>query len=258
MQRTALRAAADAGRSAALSEGYAMSEITRRQFMAVALGGTAVVGVAGVAAHSEAGNTHQGAGPLSKGIDMKGTDVTPRLFTFVGGKAGAWSVVQVKAVVGDSLPEAERLDVVHGVVPLVPDGAKWVLRGVTSNVRYITRAEKNLLVAKQAELGRPEATRAALIPIKKSAAWWDLPQDERRRIFEESSHHVKTGLKYLPAIARRLHHCRDLGEAEPFDFLTWFDYAPEHAQAFEELVAELRATEEWKFVDREVDIRLGR
>ncbi len=181
-----------------------------------------------------------------------------RLFTFVGGKVGTWSVVQVKAVVGDPLAIAERLDVVHGPIPTVPDGAKWVLHGITSNVRYITSAEQDLLAAKQADLGRPKATRAALIPIKKNTAWWELPQDERRRIFEESSHHVKTGLKYLPAIARRLHHCRDLGETEPFDFLTWFDYAPEHAQAFEELVTELRATEEWKFVAREVDIRLAR
>lgn len=199
------------------------------------------------------GNTQKVAGPI-----QKGTEVNPRLFTLVGGKAGVWSIVQVQAVVGDPLPVAERLDVVHGAVPAVPDGAKWVLRGVTSNVRYITRAEQDLLVAKQTDLGRPEATRAALIPIKKNAAWWALPQDERRRIFEESSHHVKMGLEYLPVIARRLHHCRDVGETEPFDFLTLFDYAPEHAQAFEELVAELRATEEWKFVEREVDIRLAR
>ena len=129
---------------------------------------------------------------------------------------------------------------------------------VTSNVRYVARAEQRALLARQAALGRPEARRAALIPIKKSSAWWDLPQDERRRIFEESSHHIATGLKYLPAIARRLHHCRDLGDSEPFDFLTWFDYAPEHAQAFEDLVGELRVTEEWKFVEREVDIRLAR
>jgi hypothetical protein len=26
-------------------------------------------------------------------------------------------------------------------------------------------------------------------------------------------------------VARRLHHCRDLGESEPFDFLTWFEYS---------------------------------
>jgi len=105
-------------------------------------------------------------------------------------------------------------------------------------------------------LGRPAATLAALIPIKKSARWWELAQDERRAIFEETSQHTAIGLEYLPAIARRLHHSRDLGE--PFDFLTWFEFAPEHAAAFDKLVARLRATPEWKYVEREVDIRLTR
>jgi chlorite dismutase len=100
------------------------------------------------------------------------------------------------------------------------------------------------------------ATRAALIPITKSEAWWQLSQDQRREIFEEDSHHVATGLRYLPAVARRLHHGRDLGE--PFDFLTWFEYAPADASAFEELVGLLRQTTEWTFVEREVDIRLLR
>ena len=63
-------------------------------------------------------------------------------------------------------------------------------------------------------------------------------------------------MPYLPAIARKLHHCRDIGE--PFDFLTWFEYAPEHADAFEQLVKTLRASLEWTYVDREVDIRLAR
>ena len=57
-------------------------------------------------------------------------------------------------------------------------------------------------------------------------------------------------------MARRLHHSRELGEE--FDFLTWFEYAPADAAAFEELVALLRLTEEWRYVDREVDIRLTR
>jgi hypothetical protein len=63
-------------------------------------------------------------------------------------------------------------------------------------------------------------------------------------------------LEYLPAVARRLHHCRDLGE--PFDFLTWFEFAPTDTVAFDELVERLRETEEWSYVDREVDIRLTR
>src|SRR5690349_7262702 len=49
----------------------------------------------------------------------------------------------------------------------------------------------------------------ALIPIRKSAAWWALAHDERRKIFEERSHHVAHSLPYLPRIARRLHHGRD-------------------------------------------------
>ena len=110
-------------------------------------------------------------------------------------------------------------------------------------MRYVERAEKEQLVAVQAALGRTEATCAALIPIRKSAAWWELTQEERRQIFEDKSQHIAASLKYLPAIARQLYHCRDLGE--PFDFLTWFEYAPEHADLFEELVGMLRATEEW-------------
>ncbi len=71
---------------------------------------------------------------------------------------------------------------------------------------------------------------------------------------EERSHHIAIGMDYLPAISRRLHHSREIGE--PFDFLTWFEYAAEHANAFEEMVARLRTTEEWHYVDREVDVRL--
>jgi chlorite dismutase len=131
-----------------------------------------------------------------------------------------------------------------------------VLRGTTSNARYATAVERDRLAAVQPPLGRPAATRAALIPVRKSEAWWELAQDQRRTIFEERSRHIATGLRYLPAVARRLHHCRELGE--PFDFLTWFEYAPGDAEAFEELVRSLRATAEWHYVEREVDIRLSR
>jgi hypothetical protein len=184
--------------------------------------------------------------------------VNPRLFTFVGGTAGGWAVVSAEAVVGDPLPAVDRVDIVAGAVAALPGAGRWMLRGVTSNDRYVTRDEKDRLIRKQAALGRPESTHAALIPIRKSAKWWALTQDERRAIFEEKSKHNAIGIKYLPGVARRLHHCRDLGETEPFDFLTLFDYAEGDAGAFNDLVAALRATEEWKYVEREVDIRLVR
>jgi hypothetical protein len=179
----------------------------------------------------------------------------PLLVSFVGGDRGVWHVERIAAVIGEGLAHVEQLDLVEGRSAAEVSGT-WVLRGVTSNERYVERDEWDALVARQPPLGRMEATRAALIPIRKSPVWWDLAQDERRAILETRSHHIATGLTYLPAVARRLHHGRDLGEE--FDFLTWFEYAPADAGAFEELVARLRQTEEWTYVEREVDVRLSR
>lgn len=178
-----------------------------------------------------------------------------RLYAFIGGTAGEWLVTGVKAVIGEPLAVVPRLLVHHGAAP-DPDGAQWILRGVTSHDRYVTSGEKAQLAALQQSPGRPDSTCAALIPIRKNAEWWSLSQDERRAIFEESSQHIAVGLEYLPAIARRLHHSRDLGQ--PFDFLTWFEYAPRDAASFEHLVERLRATPEWRYVEREVDIRVRR
>jgi hypothetical protein len=174
---------------------------------------------------------------------------------FVAGGTGKWKVERLEAIRGPPLATASRLEVSIGP-NTTPQHAAWILRGVTSHEQYATRAEHDRLSAVQPPLDRARATRAALIPIAKSAEWWELPQDERRAIFEEDSHHIAIGLEYLPAIARRLYHSRDLGE--PFDFLTWFEYSPADAPRFEELVTALRRTREWDYVEREVDIRLAR
>lgn len=182
--------------------------------------------------------------------------MTLLLRTFMGGTTGRWRVERSQALRGPALPTVLRVAILQGHQATTPEDGGWLLRGVISYERYVLRAERAALVAQQPELGRLEATKAALIPITKSAAWWELTQEERRAILEDRSHHIAIGLKYLPAIARRLHHGHDLGE--PFDFLTWFEYVPEDAEAFEELVGVLRQTEEWSYVEREVDIRLTR
>jgi chlorite dismutase len=181
--------------------------------------------------------------------------MTDNIFDFIGGNEGQWNVTSMNAVAGETLAAASHLKITPSTLIKSVEGS-WSLKGFRSNTRYTHKDEKEQLNAIQSGLNRPEAFCAALIPIRKTASWWELAQDERRKIFEEQSHHTQTGLKYLPAIARRLYHCRDIGE--PFDFLTWFEYAPEHADAFEELVIALRKTEEWKYVDWEVDIRLSR
>jgi hypothetical protein len=159
-------------------------------------------------------------------------------------------------VAGAPIAPVSRLEVRPGEV--AAPGAGWTLRGITSNERYVVGDEKAQLLARQPGLGRPEASCAALILVRKNAAWWAMPQDRRREVLETRSRHIQIGLGYLPAVARRLHHCRDLGEHEPFDFLTWFEHAPAHRPDFDRLVAELRASEEWTYVDREIDLRLER
>jgi Chlorite dismutase len=182
---------------------------------------------------------------------------TAMFTTFRGGQSGAWRITLNSAVKGEGLLAVPALTITQSAsiaLPILPSATAWRLAGTASHLRYVEKAEKEQLTEKQAPLGRKEASFAALIPIRKSAAWWELGQDERREILEAKSHHISSSLKYLPQVARQLYHCRDLGE--PFDFITWFEYAPEHAAQFEELVAMLRSTEEWTFVEREVDVRL--
>jgi len=181
-----------------------------------------------------------------------------RAFTFIGGDGGKWSVAAQRTLTGDPIAQAARIEMVAGAPTEIPAGAVWTLRGVATNDRYTTTAEKAELVKRQAPIGRPEATRSALILLRKTAAWWGLAQDERRAILEEQSHHIAIGLRYLPAVARRLLHCRDFGTQEPFDFLGFLDYAPSDEAAFDDMLGQLRATREWTFIDREIDIRLVR
>lgn len=185
-------------------------------------------------------------------------NANPRLHSFIGGSTGTWLVTSSRTITGGALPSVARLDYSAGRPEWSPGSGGWILSGVTSNDRYVTRPEKQQLLARQPALGRPDSDRAVLIPIRKSPAWWAMTQDERRRIFEERSRHNSIGMDYLPAIARRLHHCRDLEDEQPFDFLTWFEFEDRYAGAFDELLDRLRATEEWSYVEREVELRLSR
>lgn len=198
-------------------------------------------------------------GPADRGKRRRGSCIVavmtqPLTVTFSAGGTGAWEIERIVAIRGKTLPAAARLDMATDA-PAVT-GEAWRLRGVVSNTRYTTASELKTLAPASPPLGRPEATCAALIPISKSAAWWAMAQDERRQVFEERSGHIARSLRYLPAVARRLHHARDLGG--PFDFLTWFEFAPGNAPAFDALLADLRGSEEWRWVEREVEVRLRR
>jgi hypothetical protein len=91
------------------------------------------------------------------------------VYNLQGGQSGAWRVVSQAAVKGAALLSTPSLSIVDSAsiaLPILPSQTSWRLAGVASHARYVERAEKERLVAVQAGLGRPEATHAALIPIR--------------------------------------------------------------------------------------------
>ncbi len=89
--------------------------------------------------------------------------------TFAGGEIGSWAVERLETIAGAPLEPTSRLEVIEGkAASRLDERPAWILRGVTSNERYVSRIEHDALVTKQERLGRAESTRAALIPITKS------------------------------------------------------------------------------------------
>ncbi|MEP6963827.1 MAG: chlorite dismutase family protein, partial [Acidobacteriota bacterium] len=98
----------------------------------------------------------------------------------------------------------------------------------------------------------PGDTTAVLIPIRKSAQWWQMAHDERGHHFHGEAGHTAIGAPYADKIFRKLYHARYLGSR--FDFLTYFEFPAAEEAAFRALLGELRATPEWAYVEEEIEV----
>jgi hypothetical protein len=127
--------------------------------------------------------------------------------------------------------------------------------GSTQHVVYTGAAERSDLT--RVSTG-PLGPCAVLIPIRKSAAWWALAQDERQAMLAGGarSGHIPIGRPFAARIYRRLYHARYLPGSE-WDFLTYFEFPESSTGTFRELLAMLRdpaQNPEWAYVDRELEI----
>ncbi len=139
----------------------------------------------------------------------------------------------------------------------LPDGAGDLV-AVTQHLGYTRAAER----AELAPATSPGAdAHVVIIPITKSAAWWELAHDERDQLFRgagTSEGHVNVGRPVAKQILRKLYHGRGVPGAG-WDFLTYFEFAPELEGEFRALVSGLRdpaRNPEWRHVEREADIWL--
>jgi hypothetical protein len=135
----------------------------------------------------------------------------------------------------------------------VEQGQPIVFYGKTKPLQYTCPAQVASLAHAHGEFA--SGASAVVIPIRKSEAWWALSEEQRHVHFREGAGHTHTGAPYVDRIYRKLFHSREMGL--PYDFVTYFEFAPEDADYFRELLAGLRdpiKNPEWQFVEWECEI----
>ena len=138
-----------------------------------------------------------------------------------------------------------------------------IFRGVTQHLHYTdTKVRDELLASSRTAVDGSMDTVAVIIPIRKSAAWWALSQDQRQSFFHKSKEkagHTGIGTPYASRIFRKLYHARYSGAPVPYDFVTYFEFPVNEVESFRALLQELRdlnKNPEWESVELEFEIWL--
>jgi hypothetical protein len=171
-----------------------------------------------------------------------------------------YRIESVRTLLGTPLaglePGAElyRIESIAG-----PPPGSGELLGVTQHLGYQTAAER---VEPAPPLPPGGTAQAVIIPISKSAAWWDLAHDQRNAAFRDQAPrgHLHVGRPYANRIHRKLYHARYSPESR-WDFVTYFEFTSELTDDFRALVDGLRDPQrnpEWAYVERESEIWLSR
>ena len=118
--------------------------------------------------------------------------------------------------------------------------------GVTKPLQYITASRSPALseALTATVYSALEPLYAIVIPVKKSADWWNLPAAARLKEIEA---HTEPTLAFLPNVKRKLYHSTGLDDQ---DFITYFETSD--LAAFNDLVIALVSIPENKY-----NVRLG-
>jgi chlorite dismutase len=113
-----------------------------------------------------------------------------------------------------------------------------VFSGLTKKANYVPGMPDNV----KAELeiaGEPGLTPYVIvIPVRKDADWWSLPQEQRAAMMQE---HTEAALPYSKTVKRKLYHATGLGD---LDFITYFETS--RLQDFQGLMLALQKVKEFR------------
>lgn len=109
-----------------------------------------------------------------------------------------------------------------------------VLNGLAKKANYVPGFPENI----KNDLKAPSESGpyAIVIPIRKDAEWWGLPQEKRAAMMQE---HTEAALPYHKTVKRKLYHATGLDD---FDFITYFETAK--MEDFQSLILSLHKVKE--------------
>ncbi|AKH20367.1 chlorite dismutase family protein [Sedimenticola thiotaurini] len=112
------------------------------------------------------------------------------------------------------------------------------LVGVTKALNYIDKKQSPSLNAglKSATYSAAPPRYFLVVPVKKSAEWWNMTQEERLKKMEE---HTAPTLAYLVNVKRKLYHSTGIDDT---DFITYFE--TDDIEAFNNLMISLASVPE--------------
>jgi chlorite dismutase len=113
-----------------------------------------------------------------------------------------------------------------------------VFSGLTKKAIYVPGMPDNL----KAELKTPSEPGpkpyVIVIPIRKDADWWSLPQEQRAAMMQE---HTEAALPYSKTVKRKLYHATGLDD---LDFITYFETS--RLEDFQSLILALEKVKEFR------------
>jgi len=190
-------------------------------------------------AHAEDSLRARGAAELARVLTDAPQRVEATIYLSQGLKASADYFLRIHA---NDLAEAqsyvnECAQTIIGRHSQIAD----IMIGISKPRRYITQ-ENSAQLNEQLNNSKYESATpryAIVIPVKKTADWWNMPESER---LHEIEVHTQKSLAYMRCVKRELYYSTGLDEQ---DFITYFETAD--LQAFHELNAALAGIRENEF-----------
>lgn len=114
-----------------------------------------------------------------------------------------------------------------------------VFSGLTKKANYVPGMPDNLKSDLKAPSEPGQKPYVIVIPIRKDAAWWTLPQEQRAAMMQE---HTEAAVPYHKTVKRKLYHATGLDD---LDFITYFETS--RLEDFQSLILALERVKEYRY-----------